>query len=52
MVVLGAASPLLGLKEESFAKAITSIFGSKGSDVVELNNKALKAGRDYAVNHM
>lgn len=52
MVVLGAASPLLGLKEESFATAISAIFGSKGPDVVELNNKALKAGRDYAVNHM
>lgn len=52
MVVLGAASPLLGLQESSFTKAIEAIFGSKGADVVELNHKALRAGREYALNHM
>jgi indolepyruvate ferredoxin oxidoreductase beta subunit len=49
IVILGAASPYLGLKEEEIKKAIEEIFGSKGSDVVENNFKALEAGRDFAM---
>ncbi|MDP3463713.1 MAG: indolepyruvate oxidoreductase subunit beta [Bacteroidales bacterium] len=52
MVVLGAASPFLGLSNASLEKAIVAIFGSKGEDVVALNQKAIKAGRDYALAHI
>jgi indolepyruvate ferredoxin oxidoreductase, beta subunit len=49
MVILGASSPYLDLKIENLEKAIHEIFGNKGEDVVELNIKAFKAGRDYAI---
>ncbi|MDV7395868.1 2-oxoacid:acceptor oxidoreductase family protein, partial [Arthrospira platensis SPKY1] len=49
MVVLGAASPFLGLKPSSIESAVTKLFESKGASIVELNLKALKAGRDYAM---
>jgi indolepyruvate ferredoxin oxidoreductase beta subunit len=46
MVVLGAASPFIDLSFESLEKAIYTLFGRKGQEVVEVNIKALKAGRD------
>ncbi len=49
IVVLGAASPYLGLSYESLEKAITSIFSKKGQDLVDLNLKALAAGKNSAV---
>ncbi len=49
IVVLGAASPYLGLKFESLEKAIESVFAKKGNDMVNLNLKALAAGKNYAV---
>lgn len=52
MVVLGAASPYLDLKVENLEKAIKGIFGNKGVDVVELNMKAFKTGREYALNEV
>lgn len=48
IVVLGAASPFLGLKYESLEMAIEQMFSKKGKDMVNLNINALKAGRDYA----
>lgn len=48
IVVLGAASPFLDLKYESLEKAITTIFSKKGDEMVQLNLRALKAGRNYA----
>ena len=48
IVVLGAASPFLELKYESLEKAIEIMFSKKGKDMVTLNMKALKAGREYA----
>ena len=48
IVVLGAASPFLDIKYTSLEKAITTIFSKKGDDIVQLNLKALKAGKDYA----
>lgn len=48
IVVLGAASPYLGLSFESLEKAIESIFAKKGKDMVNLNLKALAAGKNYA----
>ncbi len=48
IVVLGAALPYLGIKPESFEKAIESIFAKKGDDMVKMNLKALHAGRQLA----
>lgn len=48
IVVLGAASPFLGLKMESFEKAIQEIFSGKGDEMVRMNLKAFRAGREYA----
>jgi len=49
IVVLGAASPYLGLSYELLENAIKSIFAKKGQDLIDLNLKALAAGRDLAV---
>lgn len=48
IVVLGAATPYLGIDFEVFEKALRTIFGSKGEEVVQMNLNALKAGRDFA----
>ncbi|MCB2207714.1 MAG: indolepyruvate oxidoreductase subunit beta [Bacteroidetes bacterium] len=47
IVILGAASPFLGLKYESLEKAVRNIFASKGEDMIKLNLKALRAGLQY-----
>lgn len=51
IVVLGAASPFLGLRIESFEKAIEEMFSGKGEEMVKINLKAFRAGRDYAEKH-
>ena len=51
MVILGAASPFLGLSFESFEEAIRDIFNRKGEEVVKLNLNALRAGREFADAH-
>lgn len=48
IVVLGAASPYLGINFESLEKAIGSIFAKKGQDIINLNLSALSAGKNYA----
>ncbi|HNQ68013.1 MAG TPA: indolepyruvate oxidoreductase subunit beta [Bacteroidales bacterium] len=48
IVILGAATPFLGLSLEELEGGIKSLFGSKGEDVVESNIKALRAGYDFA----
>jgi indolepyruvate ferredoxin oxidoreductase, beta subunit len=47
-VILGAASPFLGMEYGKLENAIRFIFRTKGDDIIELNLKALKAGRDLA----
>lgn len=44
MVMLGAASSMLGLDMENLRGALNLLFGRKGEDVVQLNVKALEAG--------
>lgn len=46
MVLLGAASPYVGIDYAELEKAIKNIFGRKGDAVVATNIAALKAGRD------
>jgi indolepyruvate ferredoxin oxidoreductase beta subunit len=48
IVVLGAASPYLEISFESLEKAIEQIFAKKGDDIIQMNIKALRAGREFA----
>ncbi len=48
MVMLGAASPFVGIKYENLEKGIRQTFGRKGEDVVNVNIEALKLGRAEA----
>jgi indolepyruvate ferredoxin oxidoreductase beta subunit len=47
MVILGAASPFIEIPFQSLENAIRNLFSRKGEEVVDLNLKALKAGRDF-----
>ena len=49
MVILGAASPYLGLEQEAIKNAIRKIFGRKGAEVVGQNISALETGRSHAL---
>ena len=48
IVMLGAASPFLGIPYEQIETGIRDIFGRKGENIVEMNLKALEAGRKVA----
>ena len=48
IVMLGAASPFLNKSYEMIQDGIRSIFGRKGEEVVNINLKALEAGRKMA----
>lgn len=50
MVMLGAASPFTGIEYGIIEEAVRDIFKRKGEDVVTINLKALRAGRDYLNN--
>jgi indolepyruvate ferredoxin oxidoreductase, beta subunit len=47
-VILGAASPFLGMEYSKLEDAIRFIFRNKGEEIIELNLQALKAGRELA----
>ena len=48
IILLGAASPFLGIEMEKLEAGIRRIFGRKGEEIVETNLKALRAGRAAA----
>jgi indolepyruvate ferredoxin oxidoreductase beta subunit len=48
IVILGAASPYIDMPFESLEEAIRKLFARKGEDVVELNLRSLKAGREFS----
>ena len=48
MVMLGAATPFLGIAYEEIENGIKRIFERKGQDIVALNLKALAAGKKIA----
>jgi len=48
IVMLGAATPFLGITYEEIENGIKRIFGRKGEDIVNLNLKALAAGKAEA----
>ncbi|TVR72138.1 MAG: indolepyruvate oxidoreductase subunit beta [Marinilabiliales bacterium] len=47
MVMLGAASPYIGIEYLLLEEAVRDIFKRKGKDVVDVNIEALRAGRNY-----
>jgi len=46
IVILGAATPFIGIPYEYFESAIRAVFGSKGEEMVLLNLKALRKGKE------
>ena len=46
IVMLGAATPFLGISYDKIQEGIRSIFGRKGDEIVKLNLKALEAGKN------
>jgi indolepyruvate ferredoxin oxidoreductase, beta subunit len=48
MVILGAASPFIDMSGRSLEEAIRKLFGIKGEEIVEINLKAFRAGREYS----
>lgn len=48
IVVLGAATPFLGMPYEALEFGIQQLFGKKGDEVVQMNLDALKKGRKLA----
>ncbi len=48
MVVLGAASPFIDMPFPGIRKAVIKLFEKKGPEMVELNLKALEAGRNHS----
>lgn len=48
IVLLGATTPFLGIDYEKIQTSIRDIFGRKGEEIVELNLKALEAGKKIA----
>ncbi len=50
-VMLGAASPFIEIPFDYLEKGTEAIFNSKGKDIVEMNLKALNAGREFALKY-
>lgn len=48
MVLLGAATPFLGIEPEKLEEGIKTIFGRKGDAIIESNLKAFNAGLQRA----
>ena len=48
MVLLGATIPFLGIAYEKIQDSIHEIFMRKGEAIVEMNLKALAAGKEIA----
>jgi len=46
IVILGAASPFIEMSYKSLENAVRKLFERKGEEIVEVNLKALKAGRE------
>lgn len=48
MVLLGATTPFLGIEYEKICESIRDIFARKGEAIVEMNLRALAAGKEIA----
>jgi indolepyruvate ferredoxin oxidoreductase, beta subunit len=51
IVMLGAASHWISMSYPSIEKAVRKLFERKGEEIVEVNLKALKAGREFSENN-
>jgi indolepyruvate ferredoxin oxidoreductase, beta subunit len=51
IVMLGAASQWISMSYPSIEKAVRRLFERKGEEIVEVNLKALKAGREFSENN-
>ncbi len=49
VVMLGASTPFIQIAPEKIETGIERIFGKKGAEIVDLNIKAFKAGRQFAL---
>jgi len=49
MVMLGAASPFIEISTEAFEQGIDEIFSRKGDEIVQLNIKAYRLGREVSL---
>lgn len=52
MVILGASSHFLDISSTELENSIKTVFGKKGQEIVDLNIKALRTGRDFASNYI
>ena len=50
IVMLGAASPFLNIDYNILEGAIRNLFAKKSEKIIDINLKALKAGRDFVEN--
>jgi indolepyruvate ferredoxin oxidoreductase, beta subunit len=48
MVILGASTHFIDMSFKSLENAIIKLFESKGEEIVEVNLKALRAGREFS----
>lgn len=48
VVMLGAASPYLGIEAKELEKAIGLFFERKGEEIINMNIKAFRLGKEYA----
>ncbi|HNT41830.1 MAG: indolepyruvate oxidoreductase subunit beta [Bacteroidales bacterium] len=48
IVMLGAASPFIDIPAAGIEEGIRQLFNRKGEDIVNLNLKAFRAGREYS----
>ncbi len=48
VVMLGAASPYIGVAVEELEKAIGLFFERKGEEIINMNIKAFRLGKEYA----
>ncbi|MFB6318459.1 indolepyruvate oxidoreductase subunit beta [Saccharicrinis sp. FJH54] len=48
MILLGAATPFINIAYHQIETGIKEIFGRKGEDIININIKALRAGKEIA----
>lgn len=51
MVMLGASTPFIGILPEKIEAGIVRVFQKKGDDIVQMNLKAFRAGRQFALDN-
>ena len=52
MIMLGAATPFIDIPFDDFEQGVTTIFKGKGKEMVEINIKALRQGRQLADDYL